>query len=92
MPEGLTVSCFLSAHSFQVLAMMRVYSEYPHGRGQNGRACHKSQQAKHFDSAKHTDEQQQLIQMGAIAQQQGSHDIVRNSCDAAANQQNQEAF
>ena len=72
--------------------MLHINAKNAHGRGDNRGSGHQAEQSEDLDSAKHADEQKQLIQMSAIAQQQWTDDIVGYGGNNAANGRDQDSF
>src|ERR1051326_5304299 len=72
--------------------MLHIDTEDAHAGGHDGRASDQPKQPKDFDSSKHTDKKQQLVQVSAIAKQQRTQNVIGDAGDDTTNHQYQQPF
>ena len=64
--------------------MLHVHSKHAQSRCHNGWTDDQPEQAESIQPAKNADEQEQIVQPGAIAQKQRTNEIVSHSRHAAS--------
>src|ERR1700687_2715029 len=77
---------------FQAFLVFHMDAKDAQSGGEDGGTDDQTQQSKCLQATQDTDEEKQVIQAGAIAQQQRADDIIRDAGNAAANGEDQNRF
>src|SRR5580704_5246439 len=78
--------------AFDFVAMFGIDAKHSEGGRKNRGPGDQSEQAEHFETAENTDKKQQIIELGAMPQQQRTNQIVREPGDASTNGDDQDGL